>query len=200
MMIRMFEYDSQIALDGGEMVRGRLIVTFPHSAVLYLRHNRNTPDVLTVEIKTPGGNISYEEQFEEYEADAGKLQGLRREYAGIVERLEKLCAEGNISEYMKCTLMDMSKRVIENIAARYAKVKKGVTSIMGGKVLEYEAKTILQDGIREGKLAGMREGKLVGMREGKIEGYVEMVRDGLLSLPEAAARLGMDEEELKKYL
>ena len=59
---------------------------------------------------------------------------------------------------------------------------------MRGKILEYEAKTILQRGIREGKI------------EGKIEGYVELVRDGLLTVEEAAKRLGMKEEELKKYL
>ena len=55
----MFEYDSQIALDDGEIVNGKLIVTFPHSAVVYLRHNARTPDALTVEINTPGGSISY---------------------------------------------------------------------------------------------------------------------------------------------
>ncbi|MEE1242901.1 MAG: hypothetical protein UHW97_03410, partial [Frisingicoccus sp.] len=72
----------------------------------------------------------------------------------------------------------------ENIAARYANVKKEVSSIMGGKVLEYEAKTILKKGIREGK----------------INTYVELIKDGLLSISEAAKRLEMSEDELKKYL
>ena len=67
---------------------------------------------------------------------------------------------------------------------------------MGGKVLEYEAKTILQNGIRE----GIREGKLQGIREGRINSYVELIKDGLLSISEAAKRLEMSEEELKKYL
>ncbi len=36
-----------------------LILEYPHSAVLYLRHNNDTPDNMTVIIKTPGGEISY---------------------------------------------------------------------------------------------------------------------------------------------
>ncbi len=59
-MIRFFEYDSQIALDDGEVIRHHLKVTFPHSAVLYLLHNSQTPDALTVEISTPGGSVTYE--------------------------------------------------------------------------------------------------------------------------------------------
>lgn len=60
MLLRMFEYDSQIALDEGKVIANKLVVTFPHSGVLYLRYTRNTPDVLTIEINTPGGNIHYE--------------------------------------------------------------------------------------------------------------------------------------------
>lgn len=63
---------------------------------------------------------------------------------------------------------------------------------MGGKILEYEAKTILQDGIRKGELDGIRKGKM--------QSLIELVKDGLLSVPEAAKRLSMSEEELKKYL
>lgn len=67
---------------------------------------------------------------------------------------------------------------------------------MGGKILEYEAKTILQDGIRKGELDGIRKGKI----EGRLQSLVELVKDGLLSVSEAAKRLSMSEEELKKYL
>jgi predicted transposase YdaD len=71
---------------------------------------------------------------------------------------------------------------------------------MGGKVLEYEAKTILQKGRREGEEIGRREGEAIGQRKGKIDIVLELLRDGLLSISEAAKRLDMQEEELKKYL
>ena len=219
MVIRMFEYDSQIALDNGEIEENRLTVTFPGSAVIYLRHTRTTPDAMMVEIKTPGGAITYEipvlktqkytiyeifdkkllmlipfyiftyeSRFPEYEEDSEKLNELKKEYVQIRNRLEDLCKAGEISEYIKCTLVDMSNKVIEQIALKYAKVRKEVTSVMGGKILEYEAKTILQRGIQE------------GLQEGRIRSYVELVKDGLLPIEEAAKRLNMKEEELKKYL
>lgn len=59
MIIRMYEYDSQLALKDSVLNNGVLNVNFPQSAVLYLRHNENTPDVLTLSIHTPGGDASY---------------------------------------------------------------------------------------------------------------------------------------------
>jgi len=55
MLVRMFEYDAQIALDAGEVNDGVLTVRFPASAILYLRCRATTPDVLTVRIELPGG-------------------------------------------------------------------------------------------------------------------------------------------------
>ena len=184
----MFEYDTQIALDAGEVVQGALIVEFPHSAVLYLRHNSRTPDAMTVRIKTPGGEISYqvlvmktqqytldeifekrllflipfyifthESRFAEYENDADKRELLRREVMGVMEKLEQMALAGEISEYEKCTIIDMTRKVVEKITAKYENVRKEVTSVMGGKVLEYEAKTILQKGKIEGKIDSILE-------------------------------------------
>ena len=59
MAVRIFEYASQIALDEGEISANRLTVTFPHSAVLYLRSSKMTPDEMYIEIKTPSGSITY---------------------------------------------------------------------------------------------------------------------------------------------
>lgn len=60
MLVRFFEYDTQIALDQGEINNYTLTVEFPRSAALFLRSDENTPDQLQIEMKTPGGNISYE--------------------------------------------------------------------------------------------------------------------------------------------
>jgi len=59
-IVRMYEYDSQIALKDGELEQGVLRVNFPQSAVLYLRYNENTPDVLRIYINTLGGSVSYD--------------------------------------------------------------------------------------------------------------------------------------------
>ena len=87
--IRLFEYDAQIALDekeegkceafllmpsddlAGDAVRRvplpykseiteeTLTVTFPHTAVLYLRSYKKTPDKMKYVIVTPGGTVQY---------------------------------------------------------------------------------------------------------------------------------------------
>jgi Asp-tRNA(Asn)/Glu-tRNA(Gln) amidotransferase B subunit len=130
----------------------------------------------------------YEKNFPEYETNEEKLKQLQQEYQMIRDRLEELTQNSKLSEYIKYTLLDMSKRVLDGIAAKYEKVRKEVGTVMVGKVLEYEAKTILQEGRKEGR------------KDGKMEALVELVRDGLLSISEASRRLGMREEELKKYL
>ncbi len=56
-VLRMFEYDFVIALDDIQEVNGRYKVTFPKSAVLYLRHSGNTPDTLTMEVELAEGNV-----------------------------------------------------------------------------------------------------------------------------------------------
>lgn len=75
---------------------------------------------------------------------------MKGEYEQIKDRLEALLNQGSISEYMRCTIIDMSNKVLEHIAKKYDAVRKGVKSVMGGKVLEYEAKTIRNEGLKEG--------------------------------------------------
>ena len=58
--IRLFEYDAQIALDEGEVTEETLTVTFPNTAVLYLRNYEKTPDKMKYVIVTPGGTVKYD--------------------------------------------------------------------------------------------------------------------------------------------
>ncbi len=58
--IRLFEYDAQIALDEGEVTEETLTVTFPNTAVLYLRTYQKTPDKTKYVIVTPGGTVRYD--------------------------------------------------------------------------------------------------------------------------------------------
>ena len=58
--IRLFEYDAQIALDEGEVREETLTVTFPNTAVIYLRSYKKTPDKMKYVIVTPGGTVQYD--------------------------------------------------------------------------------------------------------------------------------------------
>lgn len=80
---------------------------------------------------------------------------MKKDYENIKNRLETLLEQGIINEYTRCTIIDMSNKVLEHIAQKYDSVRKGVKAVMGGRVLEYEAKTIKNEGIKEGMEKGI---------------------------------------------
>lgn len=128
-----------------------------------------------------------------------KLNVLKKEYQSISERLEQLLKQGEIDEYTKCTILDMSQKVLEHIAAKFDNVKKGVKSVMGGQILEYEAKTILNEGrilgIDEGRILGINEGRILGIDEGRILGIDE---GRILGQDEERNRINQLNQNLRK--
>ena len=67
---------------------------------------------------------------------------------------------GDLTRYSKAAILDMSRKVIEHLAAKYKNVAKGVSRTMGGKVLNYEAKDILNRGRAEGRREGEEQTKI----------------------------------------
>ena len=196
LMYRMFEYDSQIALQDSAISGNKLVVKFPNSAILYLRHNKNTPNRMEVELHVPGGTctywipvmkvqrysvdeifakglfflipfhiFAYEQDMEAYEKDSEKLSELLSVYEDIMERLDTYAKEHHINEYEKRMLIDMSKKVLEHLTKKYSHVKEKVGSIMGGKILDYEAKDILNQGREEGREEGRAVGRVDKLKE-----------------------------------
>ena len=183
MIVRMFEYDTQIALDAGEI----------SYQVLVMKTQQYTIDEIFEKrllFLIPFYIFTHESRFAEYENNADKRELLRREVMEIMEKLEQMALAGEISEYEKCTIIDMTRKVVEKITAKYENVRKEVTSVMGGKVLEYEAKTILQSGINKGKI------------EGKIDSILELLEEhGNVSEElRACIQEEKDMEVLKSYL
>ncbi len=61
----------------------------------------------------------------------------------------------------------MSKKVLDALTVRYSKVQERVGKIMGGKILDYEAKDILNRGRAEGRAEGHAEGHAEGLTEAR---------------------------------
>jgi len=59
-LVRIFEYDAQIALDHSRIADNSIRVSFPNTAVLCLRNTKNTPDNMNIIIEVPGNSVSYE--------------------------------------------------------------------------------------------------------------------------------------------
>lgn len=189
MLIRMFEYDSQIALDDAVVEGYTMTIPFPRSAVLFLRHDRNTPDCMAVTIRTEGGDVSYkipviklqeysleeifrkkllffvpfyiflyEKEFANMEEQEEKMARLKAEYGSIRRWLDALCEAGELTVLDKRIIIDMSRKVLDHITAGHPAVREGVNTVMGGKVLDYEAKDILKQGIEQGIEQGIAQG------------------------------------------
>ena len=180
MIVRMYEYDLQIALKDREWDGKNLKVKFPHSAIIYLRSDEtmgkeirmmlNTPEdeagyrIPLIKLKDynldmifekhlfillPFWIFTYENRLKEYE---DKREELTDDFRIIMMRLQEDCENGTIDEYTKCMIVDMSKKVVRNLLGnKFPKIRKEVEIMMGGKVLDFEAKRIKDQAIKEGR-------------------------------------------------
>ena len=210
-VIRIFEYDSQIALDEGKLEGNTFHVKFPESAIIFLRSNASTPDMMKIIIEVPNGSISYdvpvikvqeysldeifdkgllflipfyifthESRFEEYERDEEKMNALWNEFELIRRRLDELTVSGNLQEYMEYRIFDMTKKVIAHITKNYKNLREGARTVVGGRILDYPAKTMY---IR-----------------GQLETLFKLVTKGLLSIKDAAESAEMTEDEFQSKM
>ena len=228
LIVRLFEYDAQIALDEDSIQSdNRLRVSFPNTAVLYLRSSESTADRMEIEIATPAGEISYqipiikmqsytlgdifrknllfllpfyifnrEKELPWCDADENRRKKLLNELTYIRERLEELAVKKEITEFQKRAIIEMTAKVIANLSSKYRKVSREALGIMVGKTLDYEAKTILNQGIEQ----GIEQGIGIGIEQGNLKRLLSQVIKKVQkskSISQIAEELESTEEELK---
>ena len=106
------------------------------------------------------------------------------EFSKIRRRLDELASRGELEEYIEYRLFDMTKKVLGHITEKYDNLRKGARSIVGGRILDYPAKTVFEQGISQGI----------------IQTLASLVKDGILSVKEAAARGKMTEAEFRSQI
>ena len=84
---------------------------------------------------------------------------LLNEYRRIVRKLEQLQEAGELDAFTRQAIIDMGKKVVRHLAINKKKIVGGVENVMGGKILEYEAKDILNKGRDEGLAEGIALGQ-----------------------------------------
>ena len=231
MIVRIFEYATQIALDSAVLENNKLTVTIPNAAVIFLRSDSSTPDEMLIEMITPGGKIDFkvpvlkvkkyslaeifkkelyfllpfyifnlEKDFPVYNVDTKKI---KQEYNKFVAGIDKAVEKKKISVYQRRVILDMSKKILENIAKNFKNVRKGVSEIMGGRVLEHEGKTILNEGIARGIVIGEARGEERGIAIGEARGIeIGEARGKELTLNEAIDFMrskGLSNEEINQF-
>ncbi len=213
MEIRMIEYDFMIAHENAVKESGTYIVRFPESAVLYLRHNKNTPDVHNVRVEMPNGdtaeyqakvikaqNYAKDEMFQKkllvlvpfylmrFEKNFKKYDKDEHSRNKFLEECEELRRRLEEETEDKGNLYDdiigLILKVSDHILKGHIKTKKGVRDVMGGKVLELRSEKLIKQGRREG---------------GNTMLY-NLVSKGKLTVDEAAQEAGVSVSAFKKNM
>ena len=104
--------------------------------------------------------FSHEKNFAVYNSSKQKLEELKAEYQRILAKLDELEGQGVIGAFDKRTIVELSGDVIKEIAKKYENVQKGVGDLMGGALIETTARTILNQGIKQGFNEGLEEGRM----------------------------------------
>ena len=157
-----------------------------------------------------------------YNKNGSEIEVLRKEYAEICSRLEKICTAGEITEFVLRTILESSEMVLNQIARHYENVQKEVRSAMLGPAIQTKARTILDEGIRigrdqgleqglaqgreqgleqglaQGREQGLEQGRAQGLTQGRSQVLVSLVKDGRLSVEEAAGYSELSIAEFKE--
>lgn len=226
-IMRIFEYSTQEALEKAELQGDTLIMKFPNAAIIYLRHNESTPNEMTICIKVPDGEcnykvpvvkvqnypvdllfekqlfffipfhiFAYEKDLKQYDKNEDKLEDLKAIYEEITDRLDVCAKEGILTEFEKRMVLAMSQKVLEKIASKYSNVKREVGSVMGGKILDYEAKDILRQGISQ----GISQGIAIGEVKNLVETYQEFGRSQSDTRQKLMEKFGLSREDAEEKL
>lgn len=125
--------------------------------------------------------FSFETELDSIAKNNEKLILLKEEYSKIRRHLDKCCEQKDLSEYTKRTIIKMTQNVVNSLAKDYDIIQKGVVESMGGKILEYEEKDILNR----------------GRQEGRQEAAQNLIKKGILTLEEIAECCGLTLAEVK---
>ena len=212
MTIRLFEYDAQIALDEGEVINETLTVTFPNTAVLYLRSYKKTPDKMRYVIKTPGGSVEYDVpimKVQEYSLDDIFSKGLLLLIPFYIFSHEKNFKVYNSNEHklieLKAEYQDILERLdtLERKGIIGAFDKRTIIELSGDVIKEIVQK---YENVQKG-VGGMMSGALLeteartilnrGKDEAKRETALRMLQDGELSIDKIAKYSGLAVAEVE---
>ena len=200
-LVRIFEYDSQIARTDSEGNRCRVKFKFPNSGLLILRRSRNTPEIAVIELEMPDGkeatyeipvirmwDYSLDDIFENrlymllpfyifnYE---GKLKSINKSNEKIEQLIEeyknlvsRLKNENEKGNLLSATLSVIIK-LIHRVAYNFTTNRKNSHKKVG-EIMGGQVIDFPEFKIRdEARAEGKAEGKVEGRAEGKAEGRAE---------------------------
>lgn len=214
LMVRIFEYDSQVALDNSEREKTTLRVKFPNTGILLLRRSDKVGDTAKIIIEIPKGEVEYDVKImkmSDFDIDKifeSHLYLMIPFYIFNFEReLNEINADDSRAEALAQVFENITDRLDRELDnGNLSAYSHDVIIRLTGKVI-YKLTmnhTKVQEkvgGLMGGKVLDLpevrvfHEGKVQGIAEGKAEGEAE--RQKLLNENEALLK---EIEKLKKEL
>ena len=223
--VRLFEYDAQIALDEGEVTEETLTVTFPNTAVLYLRTYQRTPDRMKYVIVTPGGTARYDVpimKVQTYSLEDIFGKGLLMLIPFYIFSHEKGFPEYNSDEQklteLKAEYQEILERLdgLERQGVIGAFDKRTIIELSGDVIKEIAQKyENVQKGVgdmmsgalieteartilNQGIKQGIKQGKSQGISETKTQTALRLLKRGKLTVEEIAEDTGLSVAEVEQ--
>ena len=216
-MIRLFEYDAQIALDEGEVTEETLTVTFPNTAVLYLRTYKKTPDKMKYVIVTPGGTVQYDVPI--MKVQAYSLDDIFEKKLLMLIPFYIFSHEKNFPTY------NSNEQKLAELKAEYQRILDRLDELeQQGIIGAFDKRTIIElsgdvirkiaqkyDNVQKGMGDMMRgaliettartilnQGKNQGISQNQRETALRMLQDGELPIDKIAKYSGLKVEEVEQ--
>ena len=211
--IKLFEYDAQIALDEGEVTEETLTVTFPNTAVLYLRTYKKTPDKMKYVLVTPGGTVQYDVpimKVQTYSLDDIFEKGLLMLIPFYIFSHEKDLPEYNSNEQKLAELKAEYQKILERLdkleqqGVIGAFDKRTIIDLSGDVIHEIARKyKNVQKGVGDmmrGKLieTSARRLKNEAVNETERNIALRMLKRGKLTIEEIAEYSGLSVAEVEQ--
>ena len=139
--------------------------------------------------------FSHESRFPEYNDNSQSLSDLESGYKEILRRLDDLEMQGFIGAFDKRTIIEITNDVMGEITQKYKNLQKGMGDVMGGALIQTEARRIRDEARKE----AMEEAQ----KETSKKTALRMIKRGKLTLDEIAEDSGLsiaEVEQLKEQL
>ena len=201
-VVRIFEYAVQIAMEHSTYSDNHLTLELPHSGVLYLRKTEKTPEKLVISIRLPEGDeMSYDVpvmalsdyslediiskklyflmpfymfnlEKSMYNKDRDGNRKAIRTFESLITEINDLYEAGSINANEYYLIHDMLRKVTGSLSRKNLKLWKEMDETMGGHVLRLAIDKYVDYGVKKGIKQGRQEGRQEGMQEERYDGAI----------------------------
>ncbi len=201
-VVRIFEYAVQIAMEHSTYSDNHLTLELPNSGVLYLRKTEKTPEKLVISIRLPEGDeMSYDVpvmalsdyslediiskklyfllpfymfnlEKSMYNRDRDGNRKAIRTFESLITEINDLYEAGSINANEYYLIHDMLRKVTGSLSRKNLKLWKEMDETMGGHVLRLAIDKYVDYGVRKGIKQGRQEGRQEGMQEERYDGAI----------------------------